>query len=100
MSGTSDPCESLNALKIAELEKRLGVHLSYQKEMVDKAAVELHERLATMNEFREQLKDQAATFVKRETMDMSISTLEKRLAMMEKVLLAGLLAGLLTYAIK
>lgn len=68
MNKAKDCGPSINTIKIAELEKRLDLHVRYQKDAVDRAATELRDRLAAMNEFREQLKDQAAKFVTREEM--------------------------------
>jgi len=71
-------CE-LNTIKIAELEKRLDLHVRYQKEAVDRAASELRERLATMNEFREQLKDQASKFITRDEMTTQLHLTVQRI---------------------
>ena len=68
----------LNTIKIAELEKRLDLHVRYQKEAVDRAASELRERLSTMNEFREQLKDQASKFITRDEMTTQLSLVVQR----------------------
>jgi hypothetical protein len=61
---TEEQCQ-IHAIRIQELEKRFDLHIAYQEKSVDKAADELRERLARMNELREQLKDQAATFLPR-----------------------------------
>lgn len=57
--------ESLNALKIYELEKRLNVMLSYSDKAVDKAAEELGVRLEHSNGMISLLKEQASMFITR-----------------------------------
>lgn len=60
-------------------------HVAHQHEHVltedalKKAATHIDQRLAAMNEFREQLRDQAATFVRRELMDAEFKALAARL---------------------
>jgi len=41
-------CEAINALKIAELEKRFDLHVKYQREATEKAVHELHARFDAM----------------------------------------------------
>jgi len=71
--------ESEALIKLAELEKRLDVHLKYQYRALEKAESELHARLAGMNEFREQLKEQAARFVTMRDIRAIENSLDKRI---------------------
>jgi len=75
---SDDQCNSL-MVRVTELEKRLELHNSYQQRAVDKAHLELRERLAGMNEFREQLKDQAGRFPTREEIQGVLSSVRKDL---------------------
>lgn len=93
----------INTIKIAELEKRLDLHVRYQKDAVDRASAELRERLAAMNEFREQLKDQATRFITREEMVVQIDSLANRLTWAVGViatLAGGTLGSLVAYLLK
>lgn len=95
--------ESINTIKLAELDKRFELHVQYQKEAVDRAAIELRERLAAMNEFREQLKDQAARFITREEMVIQIDSLANRLTWAVGViatLAGGSLGSLVAYLLR
>lgn len=49
------------------------------EDALKKAATHIDQRLAAMNEFREQLRDQASTFVRRELMDAEIKAIAARL---------------------
>ncbi len=62
------------ALQILELEKRMDIHMKYQQEALASAAKDMDRRLDSMNEFRDQLREQAAEFV---TMD-ALLELERR----------------------
>lgn len=93
-----DKCEHINAIKIAELEKRLQMHVAYQKEAVDRAASDLHERLATMNEFREQLKEQASRFVTRDELTLQLEALTNRIAWIVGIIITVI--GLVAYLLK
>jgi uncharacterized membrane protein len=66
---TEEQCQ-IHAIRIQELEKRFDLHIAYQEKSVDKASSELRERLARMNELREQLDDQVATFLPRIEFDV------------------------------
>lgn len=70
-------------VKVTELEKRIELHLEYQRKAVTKASDELHERLAGMNEFRETLKDQASRFVTTTFLDERLLRLDERLTALE-----------------
>lgn len=61
--------------KIDELEKRISLHMAYQQEALRKAADDMDHRLASMNEFRDQLREQAARFVTVETLDERVERL-------------------------
>jgi hypothetical protein len=78
MNDTKDCGCSVNAIKIAELEKRIDLHVKYQQDAVARAATELRERLAAMNEFREQLREQAAKFVTRNEMELHFEAISTR----------------------
>ena len=76
---TPDDC----ILRVEELEKRFQVHMDYQRIAMDKAALELKERLESMNEFRAQLKEQASTFIKRDDVIGRLDKLEQFVANVE-----------------
>ncbi len=62
---------SLESLKefLHERDGRMDDRFIAHKEAIGKAEVSLNKRLEAMNEFREELRDQAATFATREAMD-------------------------------
>src|SRR5437867_2393812 len=75
--------EALNALKIAELEKRIEQAMHYQQEAVAKASTELRERLHAMNEFRDQLREQAALLMPRKEYALSHEDVIRRVGFLE-----------------
>lgn len=72
-------CESVNAVRITELEKRLTLQSDAAKLAVTLAANDLRTRLEAMNEFRNALKDQAAQFVTRTEVDLHNQRFEDEL---------------------
>lgn len=94
---------NLNTIKIAELEKRLDLHVRYQKEAVDKAALELRERLHAMNEFREQLKDEASRFVTRDEVRLKFENMSATIRWSVGVIasvVGGAIGSLVAYLLK
>jgi hypothetical protein len=53
-------------VKFCELEKRMNDAFSLRDKAIDTSRMELHDRLAKMNEIREQLDEQARTFVRQD----------------------------------
>jgi hypothetical protein len=66
------------------LREYLEARLEATEDALHLARAELERRLAGMNEFREQLKDQAAKFVTREELDLRMTRLEEKLELMSK----------------
>jgi hypothetical protein len=52
---------------------------------IDKAEKSMHERLAGMNEFRDQLKDQASKFITREEMNVSIRSISENVSKLQSL---------------
>jgi len=74
-------CTKLNAL-----ETKTDLHLMLNQIALDKAEEKMDERLLRMNEFRDTLRDQAATFVTRaehKTVTMEIQGLRESRAKLE-----------------
>lgn len=78
--------ESLNALRIYELEKRLNVMLTYSDKAVDKAAEELGVRLEHSNGMIVLLKEQAGTFVTRKEMGWILLALMSLVTLIAKLM--------------
>lgn len=55
--------EEINAVKISELEKRMGLLFETSQTAIKLASNDLKTRLDNMNEFRQTLKDQSSTFI-------------------------------------
>lgn len=71
-------------LRICELEKRMTLHMTYQADAVEKAANELRIRLASMNEFRDTLRDQAGKFCTTNVLDERTQALHDRISNLHK----------------
>jgi hypothetical protein len=76
--------------RLDDLEEKIQVIFDMNKVSIDKSEQKLDLRLGTMNEFREQLKDQASRFVTRNEMEalierinLSIKNLELNRAVLE-----------------
>ena len=65
------------------LHSGIRAEIDSMKNALDLARRELDRRLEGMNEFREQLKNQAATFIIRESYEISYKGLERRLRVLE-----------------
>ena len=65
------------------LHSGIRAEIDSMKNALDLARRELDRRLEGMNEFREQLKNQASTFLIRESYDISHKTLEERVRNLE-----------------
>ena len=89
MSGEPEPCCALNALKIAELEKRMELLRQMNERAVETASNDLRERLHRMNEFRALLEKQSSTFITRTEFFWAITTFVTLLGMV----VAGLTLG-------
>ena len=69
--------ESINSVKIAELDKRLIIQKEAADHAITLAANDLRARLDAMNEFRAALKDQSASFVSRTELERRFINLEE-----------------------
>ena len=85
MAGTPESCESLNALKIAELEKRVNMQASYTERAVEVASRQLSIRLDHSNGLIAMLKEQTHTFVTREETRIALNSQDKRLTLIERL---------------
>ena len=71
-------------LKIVDLEKRLDERTELLVKQNDRDKEILNQRLGTMNEIRQQLNEQAATFATRELMEEKYNSNHARIEKMEK----------------
>ncbi len=89
------------------LREYLEARLEATEDALALARVELERRLASMNEFRDQLREQAAHFVTREALEAQIRVLEARMELATKgkvswsvativIILTGLVVALAT----
>ena len=72
------------ALQILELEKRMDLHMTYQREAVEKASRDLHERLQEMNRFREENRELTQRFATTEALENRILTVMVKVETIEK----------------
>lgn len=72
------------ALRIDELERRIAIHRDYQERAVVAAAEEITRRLESMNQFRDQLREQAAGFLSRTEYQLHHDALCANLANIEE----------------
>ena len=98
--------------RIAALESKLELHIGYNDRAIKLATDELRRRLEGMNEFREALKDQAATFMSREAVELQIKPLEELVrsdhdtiakwlgALAATIFISGALSALVSYVMK
>ncbi len=77
-------------IEIAVLKNTLSSHALYTKEAVDKAERLMNTRLEGMNEFRDQLKDQTATFVTLDVFEVRLNSIESKLIDLQVILWKGL----------
>lgn len=71
-------------------EEAIKTRLDYVEKGIDKQQEALNARLETMNEFREQLKDQNQTFLTRMEYDAKHELLQNKISLMEKLVYIGL----------
>lgn len=81
-------------IKFEELEKRLDMRDELNDKALTKAETTLSLRLESMNEFREQLKTQAATFITREEINSLQRVTDEKINYLTKILYIGI--GVLT----
>ena len=79
----AESCETCSRL-VQELEKRLDLHVTYQRDAVEKAHRELSIRLDSMNEFRSQLREQATLLMPRAEYQLHHDLVVERLGQVEK----------------
>jgi len=61
------------------LKEYIDLRFSENQRALEKAERDLSKRLEGMNEFRDALKDQAANFVTRESMDLKLAPMEEKI---------------------
>lgn len=71
------------AARIDHLEEKLNVISDMNRQAADKAEQQMDKRLAGMNEFRDQLKEQAAKFITRDEIEVRLRALEISRATLE-----------------
>jgi len=76
------PSSTDNMVRIIELEKRMELNRESSRLAIELVANDLKSRLASMNEFREAMKDQASNYVTRREMDLRFDHVDK--AMQDK----------------
>ena len=75
--------EDKMCLRVEALENKLEVIQQMSQIAIDKAEVSINERLTIMNEFREAMKDQQATYITKETFEASRTFSEGSLRKLE-----------------
>lgn len=73
-----------------DLKEYLNSRIDDVKDSVKTAYTSMEKRLESMNEFRTQLKDQAARFVTREEMESKIDNLVEKMESLQKIVYVGL----------
>lgn len=87
--------------KIDDLEEKIELQFKLSKEAVDKAEVKNDIRLESMNEFRNALKDQAASFLTRTEYEMKHQLILQKLDTQQKFMYMALgMVALLVFAAK
>lgn len=79
---------------VAGLKDYTEARIQGIEKAINVANISMTARLEGMNEFREQLKDQASKFVTREEVDKSIQGLGKDIKALEKIVYIGVGASL------
>lgn len=75
-------------------EKAVNAALTAAKEAVSKAETSAEKRFDSVNEFRAQLSDQAATFMPRMESEQRMSTLDEKIGAVTKVCVAAIFLGI------
>ena len=68
---------------VLNLEKLFNVKIESMEKALQLARKDLNYRLEGMNEFREQLRNQASTFITRESSELRLQVLENRITSLE-----------------
>ena len=84
--------EKVNELErnVAVLQAEYGAHAQYTKIAMDKAETVMNIRLDSMNEFREQLSDQASSFLTRDNYEANHKLLETKIESLQKIVWTGI----------
>ena len=89
----ADPCLHHSGLiaqlesicsKLVLIEKNIQKQFEMTDRQVENAKVDLERRLESMNEFRNQLREQAATFAPKREVELMLSEIKARLGIIEK----------------
>lgn len=65
--------------RFTNLEQKIDTAIDAVKESTSLARIGMERRLETMNEFRDQLKDQASRFVTRQELTIALASLEEQI---------------------
>jgi hypothetical protein len=76
--------------KFSELEKRLNLRNELVDKALEKAEIAMGHRLDNMNQFREQLTKQAATFVEQKEFDYHTEAIAERISTLTKIVYIGM----------
>jgi len=79
-----------NERKLAILAAEFAGHEQYTKLALDKAETVITLRLNGMNEFREQLREQAGTFITTPVYDVNHKLLEAKIEALQKIIWTGI----------
>jgi hypothetical protein len=71
--------------QMAHMQERAELQLKAIEAAYRKAEIQLDERLAGMNEFRQAMGDQAARFVTREELELKLAVLDKDVRMLQAI---------------
>ncbi|MDQ1316528.1 MAG: hypothetical protein QG641_2050 [Candidatus Poribacteria bacterium] len=85
---------------LSEFKELINERSSYTQKAVDKAEQSVNTRLASMNEFRDQLKDQAKTFVTFDVYNANHKSIEIKIEAIQKIVWSGLaIVSFLVFAV-
>ena len=86
---TKDAIHNLE-LQLVALKTAFDSHALYTQKALEKAEMSMISRLEGMNEFREQLKDQNATFITRAEYDVNHKLHEVKIEAIQKIVWTGI----------
>ena len=85
---------------LSEFKELINERSSYTQTAVDKAEQSVNARLASMNEFRDQLKDQAKTFLTFDVYNANHKSIEIKIEAIQKIVWGGLaIVSFLVFAV-
>jgi len=92
----------LHALEeqVAQLAEKVENHCLYSDKSIEKAESSVNKRLESMNEFREQLREQSKTFLTMDVYNANHKLLEAKIEAIQKIVWGGLaIVSFLVFAI-